>query len=126
MISPDSNMSIRSQCDLLGVARSNYYYQPIGESAENLKYMRIIDEQYMRTPYFGYRKMSHWMLRQGYHVNVKRIRRLMHLMGLQGTVPGMSLPITFPLNFVNGCNCKRKVATTLHSNPYCYSVSLLV
>ena len=88
MISPDTTMSIRSQCDLLGVARSNYYYQPIGESAENLKYMRIIDEQYMRTPYFGYRKMMQWMVRQGHHVNAKRIKRLMRLMGLQGAVPG--------------------------------------
>ncbi len=88
MISPDTTMSIRSQCDLLGVARSNYYYQPIGESAENLKYMRIIDEQYMRTPYFGYRKMMQWMVLQGHPVNAKRIQRLMSLMGLQGAVPG--------------------------------------
>jgi putative transposase len=50
--------------------------------------MRIIDEQYMRTCYFGYRKMTEWMVNQGYPVNYKRVQRLMQLMGLQGAVPG--------------------------------------
>ena len=50
--------------------------------------MRIIDEQYLRTCYFGYRKMTAWMVRQGYVVNEKRIQRLMQLMGLKGAVPG--------------------------------------
>ncbi len=87
-IAPSSSMSIRSQCDLLNLSRSNYYYQPTGESSENLQHMRTIDEQYMRTPYFGYRKMTQWMKRQGDPVNDKRIRRLMRVMGLQGAVPG--------------------------------------
>lgn len=88
IISPNSSISIRSQCKLLGVSRSNYYHHPIGESSENLKYMRFIDEQYMQTPFFGYRKMAEWMVRKGYPVNEKRVRRLMRKMGLQGAVPG--------------------------------------
>ncbi len=84
----NSSISLRSQCELLGLNRSRYYHQPTGESAENLHYMRLIDKQYMRTPFFGYRKMTQWLVRQGHLVNHKRIRRLMRKMGLQGAVPG--------------------------------------
>jgi putative transposase len=88
MVNSTSSMSVRTQCELLGLNRGSYYYQPKGESPENLKYMRIIDEQYLRTCYFGYRKMTEWMVGKGYEVNYKRIQRLMRLMGLQGAVPG--------------------------------------
>lgn len=88
LIDPNASLSARSQCKLLGVNRSSCYYQPQGESAENLAYMRIIDEQYLKTSYFGYRKMTDWLVRQGYPVNYKRVQRLMQLMGLRGSVPG--------------------------------------
>ena len=88
MIELHKEISVRLQCELLGVCRSNYYYQPSGETDENLKYMRLIDEQYTKTPFFGYRKMTARMKRDGHLVNKKRIRRLMRLMGLQGAVPG--------------------------------------
>src|SRR5580700_7836184 len=48
---------IRRQCELLGVNRSGLYYQPLGESAENLKLMRLIDEEYTRRPFYGSRRM---------------------------------------------------------------------
>jgi putative transposase len=82
------DISITRQCQLLGVSRSSYYYKPNGESEENLRYMRLIDEQYLRTPFFGYRQMTRWLQRQGYPVNKKRVQRLMGIMGIQGTVPG--------------------------------------
>jgi len=88
MITKESNLSIRSQCNLLGVSRSNYYFQPAGESGENLQYMLDIDKQYLKTPFYGYRKMTQCLIRQGKAVNEKRIRRLMRIMGLQGAVPG--------------------------------------
>ena len=88
MIHPAQNISISRQCELLDMGRSSYYHQPMGESSENLHYMRIIDEQYLRTPYYGYRKMAAWMIRQGHEVNKKRIKRLMRIMHLQGAVPG--------------------------------------
>jgi len=88
LVEANPALSIRAQCELLGLNRSSYYCQPQGESPENLQYLRIIDEQYLRTSYFGYRKMTDWMVGQGYPVNYKRIQRLMRLMGLQGTVPG--------------------------------------
>jgi len=83
-----SGLSISRQCQLLGISRSSYYYQPKGESSQNLQYMRLIDEQYMKTPYFGSRQMTRWLKRQGYPVNIKRIARLMRVMGLQAAVPG--------------------------------------
>lgn len=85
-----SDLSIRRQCELLGVARSSYYSPIQGneETPENLAYMRLIDEQYMRTPFFGSRQMTTWLNRQGHTVNRKRVQRLMRLMGIQATVPG--------------------------------------
>jgi putative transposase len=63
------------------------YYQPVGESAYNLHLMRLLDEQYMRAPFYGWPRMTAWLRREGYRVNPKRIRRLMALMGLQAIHP---------------------------------------
>ena len=51
-------ISVRRQCELLGVNRSGLYYEPMGESEENLLFMRLLDEQYTRTPFYGSRKMT--------------------------------------------------------------------
>lgn len=82
------DLSIQRQCALLGLPRSSFYYEPAAESAFNLELMRRIDEQYLRTPFFGSPKMTAWLRRQGYAVNHKRIERLMRLMGLQAIAPG--------------------------------------
>jgi putative transposase len=76
-------LSIKRQCRLGGLSRSALYYQPVGETAENLGLMRLLDEQYMRTPFYGVLKMTDWLDKQGYSVNLKRVRRLMRLMGLE-------------------------------------------
>jgi putative transposase len=76
-------LPIVRQCVLLNVARSTVYYKPAPESAENLLIMRIMDEQYLRTPYYGARKFVEWLLRQGHIVNRKRVKRLMRLMGIE-------------------------------------------
>ena len=76
------------QCELLELARSSYYYEPIGESAENLHYLRLIDEQYLRTPFYGSRQMTVCLQSQGYAINRKRVQRLMRRMGLEGLAPG--------------------------------------
>ncbi len=80
-------LSIRRQCTLLGLNRSTLYYQPATESAFNLHLMRLIDEQYLQTPFYGWPRMTAHLRRQGYQVNSKRIRRLMQLMGLQAIYP---------------------------------------
>ena len=70
------------QCKLLSINRSAYYYQPTGESRLNLELMRLIDEQYLETPWYGARQMARHLRRQGYGVSRTRIGRLMRLMGL--------------------------------------------
>ena len=56
---------MRRQCELLGLSRSGLYYEPAGESEENLMLMRLLDEQYMRTPFYGSRKMVEWLAHAG-------------------------------------------------------------
>jgi putative transposase len=78
---------VTRQCELLGLSRSTYYYSPVGVSDENLELMRLLDEQYTRTPYFGSPRMTAWLRRNGHHVNRKRVERLMRLMGLVAIYP---------------------------------------
>jgi putative transposase len=83
----DLEISLRRQCELLGVNRSGLYYEPAGESEENLRLMRLLDEQYTRVPFYGSRKMTEWLATQGHAVNRKRVSRLMALMGLAAVYP---------------------------------------
>ena len=85
---------MRRQCDLLALARSGLYYEPQGESPENLALMRLLDEAYTAWPFYGVRKMTAHLAREGQGVNVKRVRRLMRLMGLEAIYPRkrLSLP----------------------------------
>jgi len=83
MIEPERlEPSISRQCRLLGISRSSFYYAPRPMDPEDLELMRLIDEQYVKTPFFGSRSMARHFRRQGRKVNRKRIRRLMRLMGI--------------------------------------------
>ena len=84
-------ISVRRQCSLLGVNRAGLYYEPRGETAENLELMRLLDEQYMRTPFYGSRKMTEWLRTKGYEVNRKRVSRLMAVMGVEAVYPKPNL-----------------------------------
>lgn len=84
-------MSIARQCQLTGLSRSGLYYEPQGESALNLKLMRLLDEQYTRTPFYGVIKMTDALNTQGYAVNPKRVRRLLRQMGLEAIYPKPNL-----------------------------------
>jgi putative transposase len=78
---------VARQCELVGLPRASYYYRPVGESAEDLALLRLLDEQYTRTPFYGVRRMT-WVLRQaGYAVNPKRVRRLLRTLGLTALAP---------------------------------------
>jgi putative transposase len=81
-------LSVRRQCELIGLSRATFYRQPSGETAFNLRLMRLIDEEYTRTPFYGYRKMTVRLKMQGHDVNRKRVARLMRTMGLQAIYPG--------------------------------------
>jgi putative transposase len=72
---------------LLGLSRSSLYYGPAGESAEDLRLMRRIDEQYTACPFYGSRRMTAWLVEQGEEVNRKRVQRLMRAMGLEAIYP---------------------------------------
>jgi putative transposase len=76
-------LSVSKQCDLLEIHRSGLYYSPVAERMENLMLMRLIDEQYYKTPFYGLRKVTAWLQSQGHKVNKKRVKRLMDLIGWQ-------------------------------------------
>jgi putative transposase len=82
-----TEISMRRQCELLGVNRSGLYYEPVGESEENLALMRLLDEQFTRTPFYGSRRMTEWLATVGHPVNRKRVSRLMELLGIEAVYP---------------------------------------
>jgi len=90
------DLSIRRQCELVGLNRSTFYYLPATESEDNLLLMRLLDEQYMRTPFYGWPRMTAYLRRQGYQVNHKRVQRLLGTMGLQAIYPKPRTTIAAP------------------------------
>lgn len=83
MIEANPAISMQRQCELVCIHRSGLYYRPVPECEENLRIMRLLDEQYLKTPFYGIRRLTEWLRRQGFNVNRKRVKRLMHLMGWQ-------------------------------------------
>jgi putative transposase len=77
------SLSVVRQCKLLDISRSGLYYQPMGVSDEDLSLMKLIDRQYMVTPFYGTRKMAAWLKSERRCVNRKHVRRLMQLIGLK-------------------------------------------
>ncbi len=78
---------MRQQCALLGLNRSSWHYRPVAESAENLRLMRLLDEQHLRRPFYGSRNLAVWLRQQGERVNRKRVQRLMRVMGIEAIYP---------------------------------------
>ena len=89
-------LSVRRQCELLRIHRSRLYYEAVPETPDNLLYMRLIDEQYMKTPFWGSRNMTTFLHNLGHEVNRKRTQRLMGIMGLEGLCPGPSTSCPAP------------------------------
>ena len=81
------NISINRQCELLAVSKGSLYYEPVGIDPYNLELMDLIDRQFTDTPFYGSRRFTAWLNRQGYPVNRKRIQRLMRLMALEAIYP---------------------------------------
>jgi putative transposase len=83
MIEPEHpRLSIVRQCELVSISRSGFYHRPAGETALNLELMRLVDAQFLETPWYGSRQMVRHLRREGYVIGRKRIRRLMAKMGL--------------------------------------------
>ena len=87
LVNNRSRLSIRKQCQLLQIHRSRLYYRPLGERPENLKIMRLMDEHAMKHPAEGVKSMQYMLGTKGYHVNVKRVRRLLRKMGHMAIYP---------------------------------------
>ena len=75
-------LSVVRQCELVSISRSSFYREPAPDSAENLVLMRLIDEQFLETPWYGSRQMARHLRRNGWCVGRHRVRRLMIRMGL--------------------------------------------
>jgi putative transposase len=86
-------LSIGRQCELLGLSRSSFYYEPATETAENLALMKLIDRQYTDYPFYGSRRMAAWLQGAGHAVNRKRVQRLMRQMGLEAVYPKPKLSV---------------------------------
>ncbi len=87
-------MSVRRQCELLGLSRSSLYYEAAAETAANLRLMGLIDQEYTAHPFLGSRRLTKWLSEQGEEVNRKRVRRLMRVMGLEAIYPKPKLSAT--------------------------------
>ncbi|PCI88764.1 MAG: hypothetical protein COB24_02045 [Hyphomicrobiales bacterium] len=95
----NSKLAIKSQCQLLLISRSSVYRQAKGETDCNLERMTLIDKQFLARPFYGVRQMRWYLCVQGHKVNIKRIRRLMRLMGVKGLMPIYKNPT--PANPIN-------------------------
>jgi putative transposase len=78
-----AKLSVCWQCAALNLHRSGLYYTASEETEENLQLLRLLDEQYMKTPFYGIRRLTYWLRSIGYAVNRKRVKRLMEIMGWQ-------------------------------------------
>jgi putative transposase len=87
LVEPKVGVSMRRQCELLGVSRSSLYYEHVEPDAEELALMRRLDELHLEHPSFGSRMMTRTLKAEGTQVNRKRVQRLMRLMGLESIAP---------------------------------------
>ncbi len=87
------SISVSRQCELLGLSRSSFYYRSQGIGERDLWLMRLLDEQYTRTPFYGSRRMTAWLRSIGYEVNRKKVVRLMREMGLEAIYPKPRLSV---------------------------------
>lgn len=92
----NKRIPIYRQCDLLGLNRSSLYYKACCDTVYNEKLMRIIDEQYVKTPFYGIEKMTRYLRRKKHCVNPKRIRRLLRKMGLEAVYPRSKRSLSTP------------------------------
>jgi len=90
-VTDNKKISVRSQCELMDISRSNVYYQSVGESEENLQFMRLMDKHYLYHPTYGVLQMQDFLLLLGFVVNVKRVRRLLRKMGIMAIYPKRNL-----------------------------------
>lgn len=89
-------LSVVRQCQLLSIARSSFYHRPQAPSEEELTLLKLIDQQYLETPFYGSRKMTVMLRQHGYAVNRKRVQRLMRPLGIEAIYPKPRLSPAHP------------------------------
>jgi putative transposase len=82
MVERPGPLALSRQCQVLGLNRAALYYQAAPVDAYKLELMALLDRQYLRTPFYGSRRVTAWLQTQGHAVNRKRVQRLMQRMGL--------------------------------------------
>ncbi|NKB18425.1 MAG: IS3 family transposase [Pseudanabaena sp. CRU_2_10] len=112
------------QCQLLGIARSSFYYQPKSPSDEELTLLRLIDQQYLKTPFYGSRRMSVVLHQQGYEVNRKRVQRLMRQLGIEAIYPKPRLSQAHPQHQVYPY-LLRNLSITAANQVWCTDITYL-
>jgi len=97
MIEPGyDRIPLSRQCELLGLPRASFYYRPRPSTALEELLLRLIDEVYTRCPFYGVRRITAWLRRQGHEINPKRVRRLMRRMGVEALYPRRRLSLSAP------------------------------
>ena len=91
MVDSEEQLSVRTQCELLGINRSSLYYNTVGETSENIKIMRLLDAHFMEHPTYGVLQMQDYLRDEGYCINEKRVRRLLRKMGVMAIYPQRNL-----------------------------------
>jgi putative transposase len=91
-----NELSVSTQCALLGLNRGTLYYEAGPEDPLNLELMRVIDEVYTKYPFYGSPRITQWLRRHDYEVNHKRVERLMRQMGIQALYPKRDLELSAP------------------------------
>ncbi len=89
-------LSLVRQCQLLGISRSSLYYRAKAVSDSELELLRRLDELYLEMPFYGSRRMTAQLKREGHDVNRKRVQRLMRKLGLQTLYPKPKLTVANP------------------------------
>jgi putative transposase len=87
LVRPRDSLSMRRQCEMLGVNRSSLYYQSVGPDSEQLELMRRIDELHLEFPFYGSRSIARELRAQGLVANRKRVQRLMRVMDIEAIAP---------------------------------------
>jgi putative transposase len=90
------HLSVVRQCQLLGISRASLYYQPKTPDEEELTLLKLIDAQYLETPFYGSRKMREYLTQLGFCINRKRVRRLMQKLGIEALYPKPRLSQAHP------------------------------
>jgi len=124
IVSPRPNLSIRRQCELLNLHRSNLYYQPVEEDPEDIELMRKLDEEYLEHPTKGVLSMVDHLCVLGYLIGPKRVRRLLRRMGIMAIYPRRNLSKLGAAKFIRPYRLRKMEFT--HSNQvWCIDITYI-